>query len=125
MDAVRQRVMERFRDRAVVHCGASAAVLPAFPDGYFDWVYIDGNHSEAAVRADLELALRKVRGGGVIAGDDYLWDRGGDGCSVQRAVLGFVADYGLKLTLIGDSQFFMRISDAPSRLDVAGTSTHR
>ena len=110
MDAVRQRVVERFRGRAVVHCDTSAVILPAFPDGYFDWVYIDGDHSEAAVRADLELARQKVREGGVIAGDDYLWDRAGEGCSVQRAVLKFVEDYGLRLRVFRNSQYWINAS---------------
>ena len=107
MDAVRQRVLKRFRNRAAVHCDTSAVVLPAFPDGYFDWVYIDGDHSEAAVRADLELALRKVKDGGVIAGDDFTWERGGDGRSVQRAVLSFVEGRGLRLRVFRDSQYWI------------------
>lgn len=77
MDAIREGVHDRLGDRAVIHCGTSAEVLTTFPDGYYDWIYIDGDHSEAAVRADLELAWRKVRAGGIIAGDDYGWARGG------------------------------------------------
>lgn len=36
-----------------------------------DMVYIDGDHSEAAVRADTDLARAVVRPGGVIAWHDY------------------------------------------------------
>ena len=107
MEAVHQRILEKFKGRAVVHRGTSEAVLPTFPDGYFDWVYIDGNHAEDFVRADLELAVVKVKKGGIIAGDDYLWDRGGDGRSVQRAVDRFVRETNLKLTLVGGSQFML------------------
>lgn len=41
------------------------------PDRSLDFVYIDGNHVEAAVLADLEAWAPKVRPGGVVAGHDY------------------------------------------------------
>ena len=107
MDTVYESVLEKFRNRAIVHRGTSESVLPTFPDNYFDWVYIDGNHAEDFVRSDLELALTKVKDGGIIAGDDYSWDRCGDGYPVQRAVLGFVRDTGLTLTVVGNSQFIL------------------
>lgn len=42
-----------------------------FADGELDAVYIDGDHSEAAVRADLAAWIPKVVKGGLIAGHDY------------------------------------------------------
>lgn len=36
-----------------------------------DWVYIDGDHSEAAVHSDISKAIQVVRDGGIIAGDDF------------------------------------------------------
>ena len=50
--------------------GFSAEVLASFPDNYFDWVYIDGNHLYEFVKKDVELSFQKVKPGGVIAGDD-------------------------------------------------------
>ncbi|MEP1930273.1 MAG: class I SAM-dependent methyltransferase, partial [Roseibium sp.] len=44
---------------------------------YFDWVYIDGNHLYDFVKEDIEICFRKVRSGGIIAGDDFLWKREG------------------------------------------------
>ena len=41
--------------------GFSAEVLSNYPDDYFDWVYIDGNHLYEFVRKDVEISLRKVR----------------------------------------------------------------
>lgn len=41
------------------------------PDGSLDFVYLDGNHAAAFVRADLEAWSPKVRSGGIIAGHDY------------------------------------------------------
>jgi len=41
------------------------------PDRSLDFVYIDGNHVEAAVFEDLTLWAPKVRPGGFVAGHDY------------------------------------------------------
>lgn len=41
------------------------------PDGSLDFVYIDGNHQEAPVLADLTCWVPKVRSGGIVAGHDY------------------------------------------------------
>jgi methyltransferase family protein len=49
----------------------SADAAKAVPDGSLDFVYIDGNHVEAAVRADLAAWSPKVRRGGLVAGHDY------------------------------------------------------
>jgi len=57
--------------------GFSADVLSSFPDNYFDWVYIDGNHLYDFVKKDVEISLAKVKSGGTIAGDDFYWKKGG------------------------------------------------
>ncbi len=73
--------------------GFSNEVLAGYPDGYFDWVYIDGNHLYDFVRQDLELARQKVRKGGTIAGDDFFWKRKGR-MHVREAVLDALRDWG-------------------------------
>jgi len=45
-----------------------------FEDGSLDLVYLDGDHSLRAVRADIRAWAPKVRRGGWIAGHDYNWD---------------------------------------------------
>jgi hypothetical protein len=52
-----------------------------FPDEYFDYVYIDGEHSYDAVMRDLTNYLPKVKVGGYLIGDDYGWT--GIGPAVQ------------------------------------------
>ncbi len=44
-----------------------------FPDNYFDYIYIDGEHSYAAVTRDLNNYFPKLKKGGYIIGDDYGW----------------------------------------------------
>ena len=87
MDRVYEGVRRRLGSRrdVSIHRQLSEVALECFPDEYFDWVYIDGNHSYDFVRADLELALQKVRSKGFIVGDDYAWGEWED-FPVMRAV---------------------------------------
>lgn len=54
--------------------GDSHKVLPAFfrthPDQYFDLITVDGDHSEAGARADLETVLPRLKIGGALVFDD-------------------------------------------------------
>lgn len=82
--------------------------MQEFDDGYFDWVYIDGNHHYDFVKEDLELSRTKVKEGGIIAGDDYWWGKH-EGQPVKRAVEEFVTENGLRdrLEVVG-SQYVIR-----------------
>lgn len=73
--------------------GFSAEELETFPDDYFDWVYIDGNHLYDFVLKDLEVSFRKVRKGGIIAGDDFFWKKDGR-THVKDAVLDAIKQQG-------------------------------
>ena len=42
-----------------------------FPDEFFDFIYIDGNHNYEAVLSDLENWVPKVKNGGWITGHDF------------------------------------------------------
>lgn len=44
-----------------------------FEDNSVDFIMLDGDHSYEAVHADIEAWLPKMRQGGIMAGDDYLW----------------------------------------------------
>lgn len=52
--------------------GISTAVLSGFPDAYFDWVYLDTDHSYQTTKAELAILKLKVKPGGIIAGHDYI-----------------------------------------------------
>jgi len=56
--------------RVNVHRGTSEEIASKFPDGYFDLVYIDANHTYEFCKLDIELWLPKVRKGGIIGGHD-------------------------------------------------------
>lgn len=58
--------------QVIIHQGHSLAVLAGFPDGCFDWVYLDTGHDFATTSRELELCRAKVKPGGIIAGHDYV-----------------------------------------------------
>jgi hypothetical protein len=64
MDAMYDSVVKCFKSKRVdVHRGFSAECSAQFPDNYFDWIYIDGNHQYEFVRKDLEVYFPKIKGG--------------------------------------------------------------
>ena len=111
MDRIFRSVQEKFADdpAVIIHRGPSAVVLPKFNDDYFDWIYIDGNHSYEFVLGDLQICLAKVRSGGVITGDDYTWGANEE-YPVRRAIWDFLAENDLEKNIrVVGSQFLIRL----------------
>lgn len=107
-DDVRSRFSSHIEaGQVVVHRGYSSDVSKEFPDGYFDWVYIDGNHLYEFVIKDLEQYYEKVKSGGLITGDDYT-ERGWWKGSVKKAVDEFVSSSPVELIEIRNRQFILR-----------------
>ena len=114
MDERYSHILSRFdmqihNGQVEVHRGYSTDILENFPDRYFDWIYIDGNHLYEYVKIDLELSLRKVKTDGYITGDDYKeggWWEGG----VKRAVDEFAKNQAVQLVVIRNEQFIFRES---------------
>ena len=59
------------RDKVVPLVGTSQQVLPILPQGHFDLVLVDGDHSYAGALFDVVQAKRLVKPGGVIAIHDF------------------------------------------------------
>jgi len=71
-----QTVCERFAPQieaevVKLHRAFSAEAVERFPDGFFDWVYIDALHTYDACLQDLRLYAPKVKPNGFICGHDY------------------------------------------------------
>jgi Methyltransferase domain len=112
METIYQSVLGRFRSEigsgaVEVHRSSSAKSSTQFPDDYFDWIYIDGNHQYEFVKADLEMFLPKVKPRGFLAGDDYgtpgWWQDG-----VSRAVDEAIASGRFERVLLANHQFLLR-----------------
>jgi len=71
----------------------SEDAIDMFEDASLDFVYIDGDHSYAAVKNDIKLYYPKVKAGGIFGGDDFCIKFPG----VAKAVLEFVEEYNLEL----------------------------
>lgn len=102
MEKVYHNVIERFSHRREVTVLRSrSSVLECFPDGYFDMIYIDGDHSYEGVKYDLDVCYKKIREGGWVCGHDFgmnpektdqRYDFG-----VEKAVFEFCFDRGLHI----------------------------
>ncbi len=65
-------ISEGLDDPAITrHVGYTHETIAAFPDGHFDWVYIDADHSYAGCLRDAQAAAAKVKPGGYLAFNDF------------------------------------------------------
>ena len=84
----------------------SCDALEIFPDNYFDWIYIDGDHSFSGCYNDLTLAALKVKSEGFICGHNYLADGFfREGFGVNEAVNLFVKEKKLELLLTNEKDY--------------------
>ena len=76
-----ERVQDKFgklieKGQVRIHRKLSIDAAEDFQDNYFDWVYLDTDHSYELTRDELHKYALKVKNEGIIAGHDYsmgLW----------------------------------------------------
>lgn len=71
-------INEKFRSEInsgiiTLHEGNSSIVMQDFPDEYFDFIYIDGDHSYEGVKRDIEVAKQKIKREGYLVLNDYTY----------------------------------------------------
>jgi len=111
MDAIHAGVVSRFRGQKAVriHRMTSLSAAERFPNESLDWVYIDGDHSHDAVKADLIAWFPKIRIGGALAGDDYDWLDEAGAPSVQRAVEEVLSEWRMGPAEVDGGQYRIRV----------------
>jgi len=57
--------------KLIINQGLSTDMAAKFQDSYFDWIYIDTDHSYEVTKAELQSYKAKMNVGGIIAGHDY------------------------------------------------------
>ncbi|MEO6036845.1 MAG: class I SAM-dependent methyltransferase [Saprospiraceae bacterium] len=58
--------------QVALHAGLSTAVADDFAEDYFDWIYIDTDHSYNTTKAELEKYSHAIKPNGIIAGHDFI-----------------------------------------------------
>lgn len=98
----------------------STVAADMFPDEYFDFIFIDADHSYESVVKDLEVWWPKIKKGGLFCGDDYIPDNGdiwlinhdtgvqeyAGKFGVRRAVNEFAQHHGLKIYSTTDELYW-------------------
>ena len=61
-------------DKVQFYEADSSKALSSFPDNFFDWIYIDGDHSYEGVKRDAHVSMQKVKPGGYLVFNDFtIW----------------------------------------------------
>jgi len=77
------------------HVGLTHEVIATFPDGHFDWIYIDADHSYDGCLRDARASATKIRPGGIIVFNDFAHiDPWLGRYGVHRAAAAFAAEAG-------------------------------
>lgn len=63
--------LNEFSNRYSIIRDLSVNAVKLFNDEYFDFVYIDANHSYESCYEDISLWIKKIKKGGLICGHDY------------------------------------------------------
>lgn len=103
----RKNVEEKFNSqiksgKVQIEIGLSTDVGDRFEDNYFDWIYIDTDHSYQTTIKELEIWEPKVKENGIIAGHDYIignWD-GMVRYGVIEAVYEFCSKYNWEILFL-------------------------
>ena len=70
---VKQKFAKEIQNEYIsIDIGYSTEVVKNFDDAYFDWVYIDTDHSYKTTLAELRSYSKKVKKGGIMAGHDFI-----------------------------------------------------
>ena len=73
-----QKRMKRFGERAIFVRKLAKHAHRDFSDMFFDWIFIDGDHTLRGIFADVWYYWDKVRPGGLFCGHDYRHTPGTD-----------------------------------------------
>lgn len=111
-----QEVLKKFEShiaagKVQLHRGLSTERAADFADNYFDWIYIDTNHTYHTTYDELRAYAPKMKPGGIIAGHDFITGNWLSGLryGVREAVHEFCVEEGWEFVYLT-----MEIGDNPS-----------
>ena len=79
-----------------------------YNNNYFDYIYIDAEHSYQAVYEDLTSWFPKLKKNGYIFGDDYYWREEDNTFSLQNAYQDFIKKNDIKNWCVFKSQIMIK-----------------
>jgi hypothetical protein len=105
MNNTLKHLIPEFENRFTLIREFSEKAATFFPDNFFDFIYLDADHSEKFVYAELHRWWPKLKQGGLIAGHDYvnLKDEYND-FGVKTAVDNFFGEKNIPVSVV-DIQF--------------------
>ncbi|MCG8326104.1 MAG: class I SAM-dependent methyltransferase [Chitinophagales bacterium] len=76
-EEMKESVKKRFNSQiqqgqVIIREGNSVLMAQDFPDCFFDWIYLDTDHSYCTTKKELEIYRHKIKKGGIIAGHDFI-----------------------------------------------------
>ena len=80
----------------------------SFEDNFFDYIYIDAEHSYEAVKQDLNCWYPKLKNNGYIFGDDYHWREDDYTLSVKKAYQEFFKKNNIRSWCVFKSQVIFK-----------------
>jgi len=98
-------LVEPFSGRVVISRNDSVQVAATYNDDYFDFVFIDAEHSEAALILDIAAWYPKVKSDGWLCGHDYQHK---DFPGVTKAVDAFAENINAVVKKVDYSCWFIR-----------------
>lgn len=89
----------------IVKRGLSGDVVPTFDNGFFDLIFVDGNHETEYVYTDGKMAFDKVKSGGHIVFDDYHpeWPQ------TMKGIDMFLDEYNSKIKILSKNNKFWQV----------------
>ena len=87
------------KDNIIIKRGLSQDIIPSLPNNHYNFVLIDGDHSEDAVWMDATYSFPKLKADGIMIFDDYDWSSGK--CNPKLAIDRFIGEYKNKIKILG------------------------
>jgi len=88
------------KNNIVIKKGFSKDIIPNLIDNYFDFIFIDGDHSEDAVWIDATSSFPKLKNNGIMIFDDYDWGPPSKR-NPKLAIDKFLKEYKNKINILG------------------------
>jgi len=102
LEGVKNKI-ENHKDRVEIVRDLSENAVLNFKDNYFDFLYLDADHSYEASKKDIAMWYSKVKPGGIFSGHDYLNGSLPQGeFGVKRAIDKFSEEHNLNINITGE-----------------------